>query len=138
MWVGVDGRIRFAAEIKTKSPVETSAGSKMVTLQIAGKLTGPPGRTAKPSRFAFSCRHKTPVSGFPFRFNRGIKRTLVSPDREKRGIGDGPASDNQLEVMQKILEIVQLEDDWALARGALSMAKWSSSAGLIESLPDSR
>ena len=117
VWVGIDDQ-SVAAEIKSKSPVETSAGGTMVTLQIAGELTT-----------AWTYGQSVEIRFFMPTQNSGFWIPLSALTREAGGLWSVltvknatsaiTADDEQLELTQKMLEIVQLEDEWALSQGAL-------------------
>ncbi len=119
VWVGIDEQ-SVAAEIKSKSPVETSPGGTLVTLQIAGKLTT-----------AWTFGQSVEIRFFMPTQNSGFWIPLSALNRESRGLwsvltvknaasATASTGAEPLELTQKILEIVQLEDDWALSQGALT------------------
>lgn len=117
VWVGVSGE-SVSAQIKTKSPVETSAGSKTVTLQVTGPMSDPwtYGQTVEIRYFI-----PTKNSGFWIPLSALTEETngLWSVLTVKETLAADTAGDNRQELVQKVIEIIQLEDEWALASGAL-------------------
>ncbi len=120
IWVGIGGQ-PVQAQLLARSPVESPLGSKKISLQISDDL--PPnswsfGQTVKIKFFL-----PTENSGFwlPYsalnRESEGLWSTLVIAENEPPDEQDSPSAGAT--VARKMLELVQLETDWALVRGEI-------------------
>ena len=120
IWVGV-GDQAVSAQTKAKSPVESPVGSKIITFQITGELE--PGSWSFGQAVKIRFFMPTENSGFwlPFsalnRESGGLWSTLVIAEDDSQDEANSESANST--VARKILELVQLENDWALVQGAL-------------------
>lgn len=120
VWIGV-GNQAVQAQIKTKSPLESPAGSTIITLQISNELT--PGSWSFGQTVEIRFLIPTNNSGYwlPFsalnRESTGLWSALVAI--QETGAQDTISENANFVVARKLLKVVQLEDDWALVQGAL-------------------
>lgn len=107
------------AELKTKSPIESTTGSRIVSFQIVEAIDSKNwsfGQTVK-IRFLTT----TDKSGFWFpvsalsRESTGLWSALVL---KKESAND--VETEQYSIQRKMLQLIQLEDEWALVTGSLT------------------
>jgi hypothetical protein len=110
------------ARVKSKSPNETPAGTRTVLLQISSQLDSIP----------WSFGQTVEIRFFVPTDNSGYWVPLTALNREATGLWSifvaepasnaetATAENPQTRAARKMVELVQLEDDWALVRGALS------------------
>lgn len=119
VWVGV-GNQAVQAQIKTRSPIESSFGSRSVSMEILDDMG---------SNWSFGqiveIRFLTPTA------NSGFWVPLSALQRESNGLwsiyavtgnddaGQSDSEQDGLQVQRRIVDMVQLEDDWALVQGAI-------------------
>jgi multidrug efflux pump subunit AcrA (membrane-fusion protein) len=140
VWVGV-GQFAAQAQVKHRSPIESTVGSKTVSLQITSSLEADTWSYGQSVKIRFFL--PTTKSGFwlPLtalnRESSGLWSVLVVPKRDDspETTADEPA---EFLVDRKILELVQLEDDWALVEGSLQNGERVIVNGLHRVVPGQR
>lgn len=120
VWVDVGtGEVR--AQFKSVSPLESTAGSRIVSFQITEGIEQADlsfGQTVK-IRFLLptdNSGHWIPTSALS-RESTGLWSALVLVEESETKNESDPAS-KRFNVERKMLQVVQLEDSWALAQGA--------------------
>jgi multidrug efflux pump subunit AcrA (membrane-fusion protein) len=110
------------ARVKSKSPNETPAGTRTVLLQVSSQLESIP----------WSFGQTVEIRFFVPTDNSGYWVPLTALNREATGLWSifvaepnadadtATAESLETRAARKMVELVQLEDDWALVRGALS------------------
>ena len=125
LWVSI-GEQAVQAQVKTRSPIETSVGSQAISLQITTDLTQNSWAVGQSVKIRFFVSTKNsgywlPISALS-REPSGLWSAFLiadGTDEQVAGLDDEVSKGNGTTVVRKMLEIVQLEDDWALAQGAL-------------------
>ena len=119
VWVIV-GEESVKAQVKNKSPVESTAGSRIVSFQITDPIETASwsfGQTVK-IRFLTTTDNSgfwIPTSALS-RESTGLWSALVVAEA-----GEGESADRKnFSVQRRMVELVQFEDDWALAQGSLA------------------
>ena len=117
IWV-VIGNDAIEAKVKTKSPLESTAGSRTVSFQITGSIASGNwsfGQTVK-IRFLTTTDNSgywVPVSALS-RESTGLWSVLVA---KRESVEAAEPNGSELKVQRNLLELIQLEDEWALAQG---------------------
>lgn len=125
VWI-VIGADSVEAKVKTRSPIESSAGSRIVSFEVTQSIKSTSwsfGQTVK-IRFLTSTTNSgywIPVSALS-RESTGLWSVLVATETNATDVTaekeDSARPTSQ--VRRTMLELIQLEDDWALTQGALT------------------
>ncbi len=146
VWVGV-GPFAAQAKVNHKSPIESTVGSKIVSLQITSSLDADNWSYGQSVKIRFFL--PTNKSGFwlPLtalnRESSGLWSVLVVPTANAVPTDNDSAATTDTQpvdflVDRKILELVQLEDDWALVEGSLQNGERVIVNGLHRIVPGQR
>lgn len=117
LWISVGEQV-VQAKVQTKSPIETSTGSRAVLLRITtdvSQLSWAFGQTVE-IRFSVPTGNSgfwIPMSALNSQPNGLWSALLISGDKDEQNAG------LPVTVGRKMLDIIQLEDDWALTQGPL-------------------
>jgi multidrug efflux pump subunit AcrA (membrane-fusion protein) len=139
VWIDV-GDLTVQAQFKFRSPVEFPVGSKIVTLKVTGQLKAESWSYGQIVKIRFFV--PTENSGFwlPFsalsRESNGLWSALVVS--KNVGASGGSPGNDEPTVSRKMLELVQLENEWGLARGALVDGEFVIVDGLHRIVPGQR
>ncbi len=121
VWIVVGGQA-VQAQIKTKSPVETPAGSKTISLEISSELDGVAWSFGQTVEIRFFMPSDSSGYWLPFsalhREAGGLWSALVAKPKSG-GANSEPQNNRSSKVTRKTLELIHLEDDWVLVQGAV-------------------
>ena len=129
VWVDI-GNNAVRAQLKTKSPLESTAGSRVVSFQVTDPIEPKDWSFGQTVKIGFltntaNSGYWLPTSALS-RESTGLWSALVlkkeSADEESDDESDNESSDpsDDFNVQRKMLELIQLEDDWALVKGSLT------------------
>lgn len=133
------------AQLETQSPFASSAASKKISLEIVTELA--PGSWTFGQSVEIRFLLPTDHTGFwvPWsalsRESNGLWSALVVPEKadlEKTESKSTSSDDSTFKVTRKMIELVQLEDEWALIRGALQDGEFVIVNGLHRIVPGQR
>lgn len=120
VWI-IIGTETAQAEVRSFSPSETAAGTRTVTLNVNSKLDGIP----------WSFGQTVEIRFFVPTDNSGYWLPLSALNRESSGLWSmyivdqdspnaAPTSVGSMMVSRRMVDLIQIEDNWALVNGALS------------------
>ena len=144
IWLGF-GEQTAQAQLETKSPFESSAASKKIALKITTALESGAWSYGQSVEIRFLLPSDNTGFWLPWsalsRENNGLWSTLaVSPktNLEQTDSKDVNSDDSTATVSRKMLELVQLEDEWALVTGSLQEGEFVIVNGLHRIVPGQR
>ena len=126
LWVSVGEQV-VQAQVRTRSPIETSIGSQTVSLQITTDLAQNSWGVGQLVEIRFTLPTKNsgywlPISALN-REPNGLWSALFIADGTDEGdtdLSESVSNRAGATVVRKLLEIIQLENGWALAEGPLN------------------
>lgn len=133
------------AKLETQSPFASSAASKKISLEIVTELV--PGSWTFGQSVEIRFLLPTDNTGFwvPWsalsRESNGLWSALVVPESanlDKEESKSSISDDSTFKVARKMIELVQLEDEWALIRGAIQDGEFVIVNGLHRIVPGQR
>ena len=120
VWIDFgNGDVR--AKLKTKSPLESTTGSRIVTFQIVEAIETKSWSFGQTVKIRFIT--KTEKSGFWLpvsalsRESTGLWSALVL---KKESDEESTAQGEQYNIQRKMIQLIQFEDEWALVQGSLT------------------
>lgn len=137
VWIAV-GNKSVQAKVVTKSPVESATGSKQVSLQLV-----------EPEQVDWSFGQTVKIRCILSSDNSGFWVPISALHRQPAGLWSlltlaRSAPDNRADprdkrtVLRKTVEIVELEDEWALVEGALQDDEMAIASGAHRVVPGQR
>ena len=125
LWVSIGEQV-VQAQVKTRSPIETSIGSQTVSLQITTDLAQNSWGVGQLVEIRFTLPTENsgywlPISALNREPNGLWSALLIAerPDQGGSGLSESVSNNDDTTVVRKLLEIIQLENGWALADGPL-------------------